>query len=237
MTSTTPMPTYSAIVCAYNEEKTIARVLQALAASPRIQEIIAVDDGSCDQTPAIIQRLAKDHPQIHPIILPQNQGKGYAMAEGILHARGEALLFVDADLLNLSSRHITMLLDAWEEGEADMIIGRRAGKSALPEFFDLTAPLSGERMLRRADILPLVPRIREARYGVETIINLYYRSRDMKVRHVTLDGLQHPIKPQKMPLHEAAPQYAAEGIQIGQALILHYLNNWKQRFVLFGDAP
>jgi glycosyltransferase involved in cell wall biosynthesis len=231
MTSPESMPTYSAIVCAYNEEKTIAGVLEALAASPRIQEIIAVDDGSCDQTPAIIQRLAQDHPQIHPIILPQNQGKGYAMAEGILHARGEMLLFVDADLLNLSPRHIAILLDAWEEGEADMIVGRRAGKSALPEFFDLTAPLSGERMLRRADILPQVPRIREARYGVETIINLYYRSQDKKVRYVTLHGLQHPIKPEKMALREAVPQYAAEGTQIGQALIFHYLNDWKRRFV------
>ena len=219
----------TAIVCAYNEEKTITGVLQAVSASPRIMEIIVVDDGSSDQTTDIIQRLAQERPQIHPLILPQNRGKGYAMAEGILHARGDILLFLDADLLNLSPAHVAMLLDAWQEGDVDMIIGRRAGKLAPTESLDVTASLSGERVVRRADILPLVPQIREARYGVETIINLHYRSLGKKVRYVSLHGLQHPIKTEKMALHQAAPHYASEGVQIGHAFLLHYLNIWKQR--------
>jgi len=236
MTSTTPIPTYSAIVCAYNEEKTIAGVLQALAASPRIQEIIALDDGSCDQTPDIIQRLAQEHTQIYPIVLPQNHGKGYAMAEGILQVQGDVLVFVDADLLNFSPAHVAMLLDAWQAGKADMIIGRRAGKLAPSESLDLTAPLSGERVLRRADILPLVTRIRETRYGVETIINLYYRSQGKKVDYVTLHGLQHPLKTEKMALHQTVPHYAAEGAQIGQAFLAHYVDIWKQRIWQMGGA-
>lgn len=230
-TTTSNQPSCTAIVCAYHEEKSIAGVLDALIKSPLVDEIIVVDDGSEDDTAVIIQTFTSS-PKIVPIFLPQNQGKGYAMAEGILAASGETLFFVDADLLNLSGDHITKMLDEWGNGRADMLIGHRdsrQGNNARTAFF---RALSGERVMFRADIMPLVETVRESRFGVETLINLHYQDQGKTIHYVKMDGLFHPTKTEKVAFHEAIPMFAEEGIQIGQAFVYHHVrklkNDWRQ---------
>ena len=61
-------------------------------------EIVVVDDGSTDETPEIISGLAAQYPEIRLVRNPGNKGKGYAVRNGMLNARGEILLFTDADL-------------------------------------------------------------------------------------------------------------------------------------------
>jgi glycosyltransferase involved in cell wall biosynthesis len=225
----------TAIVCAYNEEKTLTGVFNALLESPLVDEIVAVDDGSTDETPAILRRFADREPtgplrapygvlrgKVHPIHLPENRGKGYAMAEGILKARGEILLLVDADLLNLSPAHIAQTLRPLLEGEADMVIGCPSRKQGIKEVVDPLRPLSGERALFREDILPLVLSIQGSRYGVETLINLHYRKEGKRVRYVRLAELIHPIKLEKVDPREALGMYICEASQIAQAVARHY---------------
>src|SRR5262249_21737631 len=60
-------------------------------------EVIVVDDGSTDETAAIVRKLARLHASLSLLALPQNQGKGAAVRAGMLAARGDYRLFTDAD--------------------------------------------------------------------------------------------------------------------------------------------
>lgn len=60
-------------------------------------EAIVVDDGSGDGLCGILERFARDWPQLRSIRHPQNQGKGAAVRTGVLAARGQLVLFADAD--------------------------------------------------------------------------------------------------------------------------------------------
>jgi dolichyl-phosphate beta-glucosyltransferase len=82
-----------------------------------------VDDGSRDDTVEVIRRYAADHPEVRLIQNPGNQGKGYAVRNGMLQARGKVLLFTDADLSSPISE-APKLFAALDAG-ADVAIGSR----------------------------------------------------------------------------------------------------------------
>src|SRR3989344_828131 len=91
----------SAILPVYNEEKTIGDCLKSLFKQTyKSLEIILIDDGSTDQTPQLIKRYREKNPSIPKIvILNQNhKGPGTARNLGAKYARGEILVFVDADM-------------------------------------------------------------------------------------------------------------------------------------------
>jgi len=73
------MKKVSAIICAYNEEKTLKDVILSVSESLIVSEIIVVNDGSSDSTKKIIEELQKEI-EITAIHLAENKGKGYAMA-------------------------------------------------------------------------------------------------------------------------------------------------------------
>lgn len=210
----------SAIVCAYNEETTLGGVLAALLATAGVDEIIVIDDGSTDDTAAIVAQFGR-HPRVRGVIFPANRGKGAAMAEGILLARGDVLLFVDADLHNFAAHYAHQILTPLLQSEADMVIGwPRRGNSPL-DVLDPFRPLSGQRALWRRDVLPLVPLIKSAGYGVETLMNLYYRREGLRKQYVALNGLFHPIKSEKFGPLGTLHAYLDEGWQIARAAWRH----------------
>ncbi len=211
----------TAIVCAYNEEKTVAGVVEALMASPLVDEVLVVDDGSTDATAEKVAPYA-DGTRVRLIRLPENRGKGYAMSTGILHARGEALVFADADLINLTPAYVAQYLQPLLRGEADMVIGYPVRMGDVLKELDPIRTLSGERALWRQDILPLVPALRDSRFGVETLINLYYRVQGKRVLYVPLKGLFHPTKLEKTAPWTAAWLYTREAAEIAQAVARHY---------------
>ena len=144
------------------------------------------------------------------------------MAEGILKAQGEILLFVDADLLDLSPAHIAQILYPLLGGAGDMVIGCPGREQGIAGSADLLRPLSGERALLRKDFLPLVASIRDSRFGVETLINLHYRKEGKRIGYIPLAGLIHPIKLEKAGLMEALGMYTRAATQIAQAVTRHY---------------
>ena len=73
---------------------------------------------------------------------------------------------------------------------------------------------SGQRSLLKKDILPIVNKMKHSRFGVETLINLYYQSEGKKVKYVMLDGLKHPTKFDKTTTPEAIKELVKEGHQI-----------------------
>jgi dolichyl-phosphate beta-glucosyltransferase len=92
----------SIVVPAYNESGrlpgSLRRMRQHFDALGEEYEVIVVDDGSADDTYAASLALAADWPQLTVIRFDRNRGKGAAVREGMLRARGEQRLFSDADL-------------------------------------------------------------------------------------------------------------------------------------------
>jgi glycosyltransferase involved in cell wall biosynthesis len=120
-------PRYSIVVPAYNERarigQTLDQLLQYLRAQSWSAEILVVDDGSRDETFSFVSQMAEENPELRIIQNPGNQGKGYAVRNGMLNARGEILLFTDADLSSPISE-APRLFAALEKG-ADVAIGSR----------------------------------------------------------------------------------------------------------------
>jgi glycosyltransferase involved in cell wall biosynthesis len=106
----------SAIIPAFNEEKTIAGTVAALQVIEKIDEIIVIDDGSQDQTAEMARRAGAITFQ-----LAENCGKGQALEVGCAVSRGEILLLLDADLGD-TAKEAVALLEPVLEGEADMSI-------------------------------------------------------------------------------------------------------------------
>ena len=120
-------PRYSIIVPAYNESARIGATLEQILDHVRRQnwnaEVMVVDDGSRDDTLEIAGRFAAGNPALRILRNPGNQGKGYAVRNGMLQARGKILLFTDADLSSPISE-AGKLFAALEAG-ADVAIGSR----------------------------------------------------------------------------------------------------------------
>jgi glycosyltransferase involved in cell wall biosynthesis len=120
----------SLVIPAYNEERRLAPTIVAvrayLDASPyRDAEIVIVDDGSRDGTAALVETAAKDDARIRLLRNPGNRGKGYSIRHGMLEARGDWILFSDADL-SAPIDELPKLIDAAREKNASVAIGSRA---------------------------------------------------------------------------------------------------------------
>lgn len=82
-------------------------------------EVLYVDDGSKDETLAVMRKLAED-PRVRYLSLSRNFGKEAALAAGVQHATGDAVITIDTDLQH-PPRHIPELLHRWQEG-ADVVL-------------------------------------------------------------------------------------------------------------------
>jgi glycosyltransferase involved in cell wall biosynthesis len=122
-----PHPRLSIVIPAYNEsariEAALSSVLACVASRAWDAEILVVDDGSSDDTPAIIQRWMSTHPRLHLIQNPGNRGKGYSVRNGLLQSAGDIVLFTDADL-SAPIEEAERLIEAIDNG-ADVAIGSR----------------------------------------------------------------------------------------------------------------
>jgi len=93
-------PLFSILVPCHNEEKHIEKTVhQLLRADYPDFEIILIDDGSTDNTRAIIKELTKRHERVRAVYFEDNQGKATALNAGVIAAKAEFLLTMDADAL------------------------------------------------------------------------------------------------------------------------------------------
>jgi len=107
----------SVVAPVYNEQELIEefynRVVKALAGFEF--ELVLVDDGSSDGTAAILQRLAANDPRVRVIYLSRNFGHQTALTAGLDHARGDAVVMLDADLQD-PPELIPRMVDHWRAG-------------------------------------------------------------------------------------------------------------------------
>ncbi|MCC6294274.1 MAG: glycosyltransferase family 2 protein [Bryobacterales bacterium] len=124
------MPALSIVIPAYNEQSrlpgTLTRVLAYLDSAPwREPEVLVVDDGSRDLTAALVEEWAGRDPRVRLLRNPGNRGKGYSVRHGMMEARGEWVLFSDADL-SAPIEELDALWAALERTPAAVAIGSRA---------------------------------------------------------------------------------------------------------------
>ena len=115
------------MIPAYNESARLGATLEKVLAYVHAQgwnaEVIVVNDGSRDNTAAIIRSFAAQDPALRLVENPGNRGKGYSVRNGMLNARGRIVLFSDADLSS-PIEEAPKLFQALDEG-ADIAIGSR----------------------------------------------------------------------------------------------------------------
>ncbi len=100
----------SVVIAAYNEEENIENVIHAAKDVDEVDEVLVIDDGSKDRTADV----AKQN-DIRVISFEENKGKGYAMKKGCEKAKGDVLIFLDADLKNISPKKIQRIIEPFKD--------------------------------------------------------------------------------------------------------------------------
>jgi glycosyltransferase involved in cell wall biosynthesis len=123
----THSPQYSIVIPAFNEAARIPATLASVVACVRARgwdaEVIVVNDGSTDATASLVQAFALTAPEVRLVENPGNRGKGYSVRSGLLQAKGEVVMFSDADL-SAPIEEADRLFAAIAAG-ADIAIGSR----------------------------------------------------------------------------------------------------------------
>lgn len=129
-TPLTEQPYMSVVIPAYNESERIVPTIGAIAAYVcslgKPWELLIADDGSKDDTVALCNGL--ELANLRVLVAPQNGGKGSAVQRGMLAARGEVVLFADADN-STPIEELGAMLDKIDAGY-DVVVGSRAAGGA-----------------------------------------------------------------------------------------------------------
>ena len=199
----------SVIIPAYNEEKTIEKVVTFLLSSSLVDEIICINDGSKDSTEEILKQFGN---KIIFINLKQNKGKGNALAQGIKIAKGDIVIFLDADLVTLSDEHIHLLLEPLRKKTHRAVIGYLIGKIG----FNIFSEISGQRAYYKADLLPHTDEMIDTRFGIEMFLNGLFSEKETK--KIPLPKLRGLFKYEKQDGETAIKEYIQEGIEIAKVI-------------------
>jgi glycosyltransferase involved in cell wall biosynthesis len=144
LTPTDPDPLVSLIVPAYNEAANVEDVLTRVLSLPIRAEVIAVDDGSSDDTPRILSQFEDAH-GITVLRHDRNRGKGAAVRTGIARSTGDIVLIQDADM-EYDPADVVDLIRPIVEGYADVVYGSRL-TGGRPQRAYMFWHLVGNRML------------------------------------------------------------------------------------------
>jgi glycosyltransferase involved in cell wall biosynthesis len=199
----------SVVIPVYNEEKTLANLVKAVAAVPIRKQIILVDDASKDQSRAVMQDIAasfKADPNNSITLLhhEQNRGKGAALRTGFAQATGSAVIIQDADL-EYNPDEYPMLLKPIIEGKADVVYGSRflgnhehrvlyywhsVGNrflTTLSNFFtnlNLTDMETCYKVFRRECIQEILPKLQQERFGFEPEVTAHIARRGYRIYEI-----------------------------------------------------
>ncbi len=142
--------TLSIIIPCYNEEPTLAQIVEEVLEvdlGKTKKELIIVDDRSTDNTPQIIKKLQKKHPEIKAFFQTQNQGKGAALKRGFLESTGDVVIVQDADR-EYDPRDYATLLQIFREDRADVVFGSRFSGGAPRRVVYLANTIANKFMTR-----------------------------------------------------------------------------------------
>ena len=145
------MKKVSVIIPAFNEQRSIKKVIKLVKNNANVDEIIVVDNNSTDDTALLAENEGAK------VVFCKEQGKGYAMEKGLHEAKNETVVFIDADINNYSKDVIEKLAEPIINDEADFVkslFERTGGRVTelvakplldilFPEIYKFSQPLSG----------------------------------------------------------------------------------------------
>ena len=199
----------SVVVPAYNEASRIGAVLKPLVSCSAVDEIIVVDDGSDDGTADVARRFP-----VQVVSLPGNCGKAKALDEGVTRARNDVLLFLDADLVGLTEKHIEKFIHAYSDAGVDMVVGVFANGRKNTDFAQKFNPYaSGQRMLTKKLWDRAKVNVHEMNYGIEFALSKLAVKEGWSKEKVKLEGVTHVLKEEKRG----------------------FSNGMRERFKMYGD--
>jgi len=197
----------SVIIPVYNEEKTIASVIEIVHAWGKAKEIIIINDGSEDQS---LQAIAQFSKKITLISLKTNKGKGYALDLGVQRSTGDIVMFLDGDIISLTFRDLDRILSPIVQGKADMVLGiPRLSNLGTFEPFNV---YTGIRVMKRSDVVEMSNSWKSVGYGVELIMNEMYKYK--QVKSVWLPFVFVLGKFDKQALPDAVASFVKEGVDM-----------------------
>lgn len=135
----------SLLIPAFNEGSRLPPFLrdlkQFMQSNPEmITEVIVIDDGSRDNTAAVTEKIAQEIPELRLLRHEKNRGKGAAVQTGVMAAKGDFIIFMDADGAT-GPEEIPAMLAALQK--ADIVVGNRFLPGAKTERHSLLRQISG----------------------------------------------------------------------------------------------
>lgn len=200
----------SVVIPCYNEEESIRelhrRVTGVCETAPvSSYEIILVNDGSRDQSPAIMRELAKADPHLVIVDLSRNHGHQLALTAGLFHAQGDYVLVLDADLQDPPELLMPMLERA--RAGIDVVYGKRDQRDGETAFKKLSASVFYRLLSYLSDID--IPRdVGDFRLMSRRVVEKF---KDMPEQHRFVRGMIAWVGFTQEPFsYQRAPRFAGE---------------------------
>lgn len=153
---TRPDPMLSIVIPVHNEADVIPTLLNRLARVCRqlgtATELVFVDDGSSDNSVALLLKARRRYPDIRLLQLSRNFGKEAAVTAGLNHARGDAVVLIDADLQD-PPELIPDMVNEWRKG-ADVVLMKRRSRTGESWIKRMTASVF-YRLINRISDAPI----------------------------------------------------------------------------------
>lgn len=126
-----PTPDHSFVIPVYNEEESLrelhAELIEAASQLKGTSEILYVNDGSTDDSPRVIDELAKAQDNVHALHLSRNMGKSAVYMHGFSRAGGAVIFTLDSDLQD-DPAEVPAMLDKLNAGH-DLVVGWKQGRA------------------------------------------------------------------------------------------------------------
>lgn len=185
--------TAAVIIPVFNEGERVFAVADAALSSHGTKEVIVVNDGSTDNTDALL----KTRDDITVLTQARNMGKGEAMDTGmhLVRDRGyDGAIFLDGDLQGIKSSHVDQLLEPLKSADSYMSIGYLGLRKAVIKkaILNRWGALSGQRAIR-TEVWDLLNNQDKHRFNIEAALNARLRKHGLHhtIARVALEGVGH----------------------------------------------